>query len=335
MDDELKGEGNSYAFTYRMHDPRVGRFYARDPLANKYPWNSPYVFSENKLIQFVELEGLEVFLSKAQRVDYGYGSDKTIGNPQTDGGRQAGIFLYNSGVSLYNGFVDIFNYAGDVDLANQKANGGNYFTLMNRGSSEMIQNDIAATVNGIQNYVANTTFEEFMSQVGNSLQDVETYENLFGGIIGAKGLDKLSKISRLPVAYRLSTFIDSKVIRFSQKTMNGPEFDKIVQSMKTKGWDGDAIDIVKMQDEMYTSLDNKRLAAAQEAGLEAKVNVHNYDDILPEDRAVAFERQYGKRPGTYGEAIEMRIKGQGAKFRNENPNGATSQPRANYPKEKK
>src|SRR5690606_20837788 len=112
MDDEIKGEGNSYAFTYRFHDPRVGRFLRIDPLAKRYPWNSPYAFSENKVIQFIELEGLEVFLSKAQRIDYGYGSSSTAGNPQADGARQGGIFLYNSGVALYNGFVDIFNYAG-------------------------------------------------------------------------------------------------------------------------------------------------------------------------------------------------------------------------------
>lgn len=32
-DDELKGEGNSLNYTFRMHDPRVGRFFAVDPLA--------------------------------------------------------------------------------------------------------------------------------------------------------------------------------------------------------------------------------------------------------------------------------------------------------------
>ncbi len=37
-----------------------GRFFSVDPLAKKYPWNSSYAFSENKLIQFVELEGLEI-----------------------------------------------------------------------------------------------------------------------------------------------------------------------------------------------------------------------------------------------------------------------------------
>ncbi len=58
-DDELKGEGNSMNFTYRMHDPRIGRFFAVDPLTKEYPWNSPYAFSENRVIDSRELEGLE------------------------------------------------------------------------------------------------------------------------------------------------------------------------------------------------------------------------------------------------------------------------------------
>ena len=59
MDNEVKGDGNSVNYKYRMHDPRVGRFFAVDPLAYKYPWNSSYAFSENRLIDGVELEGLE------------------------------------------------------------------------------------------------------------------------------------------------------------------------------------------------------------------------------------------------------------------------------------
>jgi RHS repeat-associated protein len=58
-DDEIKGEGNSLNYTFRMHDPRVGRFFAVDPLEKKYPHNSPYAFSENRVIDGVELEGLE------------------------------------------------------------------------------------------------------------------------------------------------------------------------------------------------------------------------------------------------------------------------------------
>ncbi|WP_264559123.1 RHS repeat domain-containing protein [Flavobacterium sp. N2270] len=58
-DDELKGEGNSLNYTFRMHDPRVGRFFAVDPLEFKYPYLTPYQFSSNTPIMDVELEGLE------------------------------------------------------------------------------------------------------------------------------------------------------------------------------------------------------------------------------------------------------------------------------------
>jgi len=58
-DDEVKGEGNSVNFEYRMHDPRLGRFLSIDPLTTKYPFYSPYSFSGNRVIDSKELEGLE------------------------------------------------------------------------------------------------------------------------------------------------------------------------------------------------------------------------------------------------------------------------------------
>ena len=59
MDNEIKGEGNSLNYTFRMHDPRVGRFFAVDPLIKEYPHYTPYSFSGNKVIAFAEFEGLE------------------------------------------------------------------------------------------------------------------------------------------------------------------------------------------------------------------------------------------------------------------------------------
>ncbi|WP_025667026.1 RHS repeat-associated core domain-containing protein [Aquimarina megaterium] len=58
-DDEIKGEGNSVNYKYRMHDPRLGRFFAVDPLTAKYPYLSPYHFSHNSPIYTREIEGLE------------------------------------------------------------------------------------------------------------------------------------------------------------------------------------------------------------------------------------------------------------------------------------
>jgi RHS repeat-associated protein len=60
-DDEVSGEGNSYAFKYRFHDPRLGRFLSIDPLFKEYAHNSPYAFSENRVNDAIELEGAEAF----------------------------------------------------------------------------------------------------------------------------------------------------------------------------------------------------------------------------------------------------------------------------------
>jgi hypothetical protein len=74
-DDEVKGAGNSVNYKYRMHslyrlygNPRLGRFFAVDPLSKSYPWNSPYAFSENRVIDGVELEGAEYLNHSEARV---------------------------------------------------------------------------------------------------------------------------------------------------------------------------------------------------------------------------------------------------------------------------
>ena len=46
-------------FKWRNHDPQIGRFIEIDPLAEDYVYNSTYAFSENKVTNHVELEGLE------------------------------------------------------------------------------------------------------------------------------------------------------------------------------------------------------------------------------------------------------------------------------------
>jgi hypothetical protein len=48
-----------YEFKYRFDDPQIGRFWSIDPLADVFQHNSPYAFSEDKVIGHTELEGLE------------------------------------------------------------------------------------------------------------------------------------------------------------------------------------------------------------------------------------------------------------------------------------
>ena len=57
MDDEIKGEGNSLNFSFRMHDPRLGRFFAVDPLADQFPEYSPYMAFNDNPIMYVDPDG--------------------------------------------------------------------------------------------------------------------------------------------------------------------------------------------------------------------------------------------------------------------------------------
>jgi RHS repeat-associated protein len=117
MDNELKGEGNSLNYTFRMHDPRIGRFFARDPLSRDYPWNSPYAFSENDPINFVDLEGQEKSPTAAQMSQVILKA-ASLGKAT---GRDLLIFTIGCGESIMNansiGLFDAYNgYTGNQTI---------------------------------------------------------------------------------------------------------------------------------------------------------------------------------------------------------------------------
>ncbi len=99
-DNELKGTGNSVNFKYRVHDPRIGRFLSLDPLTKDYPWNSPYAFSENRIIDGIDLEGLEYY----PMVDHNFWSSMT-GKQQTQLATVSAV-----GLSLFTGSYALANF---------------------------------------------------------------------------------------------------------------------------------------------------------------------------------------------------------------------------------
>ncbi len=89
-DDEIKGEGNSINFKFRMYDPRIGHFDSVDPLFRDYPWNSSYAFSENRVIDGIDLEGLEfttydITFKDGHIQDFKVTTDFDLKNPKTKG----------------------------------------------------------------------------------------------------------------------------------------------------------------------------------------------------------------------------------------------------------
>ena len=72
-DNEVFGENSLFAFEYRMHDARLGRFWSVDPLAAKYPWNSTYVFAENRVVEGLDMEGSEYLDANKSRFEFKQG----------------------------------------------------------------------------------------------------------------------------------------------------------------------------------------------------------------------------------------------------------------------
>ena len=56
-DPEVKGAGNHYTTHFRQYDPRLGRWMSIDPLADRFPWQSPYAAFNNNPIYFEDARG--------------------------------------------------------------------------------------------------------------------------------------------------------------------------------------------------------------------------------------------------------------------------------------
>jgi RHS repeat-associated protein len=59
LDNEPKGNGNSYTTEFRQYDPRLGRWLSLDPLMAQFPWMSPYVAFDDNPVLFTDPFGLE------------------------------------------------------------------------------------------------------------------------------------------------------------------------------------------------------------------------------------------------------------------------------------
>jgi hypothetical protein len=115
------------------------------------------------------------------------------------------------------------------------------------------------------------------------------------------------------------TVLDDDVIRFSQRNVRKNLYTRVA-SMRKRGWQEDPIDVVRMPDGVFTSVDNTRLLAARLTGTRVHANIHNFSDPIG-DQAERLSNKYGV-PKTWGDAVNLRIKNQGAAFRNRYPMGA-------------
>ena len=119
------------ALEYRIHDARIGRFLSRDPLFASFPWNSPYAFSENRVIDRIELEGAEAMDIKFRQYMRSQGGIQAQAEEDIlkRGGEAMGATM-NFVVSAFAApmwLVSNMHYAGNAEQqAQMAANAGDY-----------------------------------------------------------------------------------------------------------------------------------------------------------------------------------------------------------------
>ncbi len=284
-DDEIKGEGNSINYKYRIHDPRLGRFLSVDPLAADYAYNSPYAFSENRVVDMVELEGLEA-TSVERNLER---------NNEKVGRTDAEYIEYRR----KEGLGALFLLGGIIDLAVTKG-----------AISKMIFK--AAVTYEVANIFGEIHIAQNAERMGNQAAADMHYENAYGSAANltmAWGATKLlapitegllvaaSRVSkRLELAekWKIRTeYIDFEKPVYTSTLKKGEE---LIQ-YRTKGAEG------------YGSYYAKPGTTPEQIGLSSSDVVEQYRVIVNQDSKVLFSTH--KKNATYYKDDSIKIKGGG------------------------
>jgi RHS repeat-associated protein len=185
---------DEYQYKYRMHDPAMGRFLSVDPLSEKYMYNSTYAFSENRVIDGVELEGKEFIPSFPFMYTYGSYVDKYSND--FDGGYTWGA-------------VDMFSTSFR-----------NYFTSFSdawkttlQGTEEMFGNRMVRQDEDYQNYVPND-----IKGLVEPIQDLNAGAKMTAGPVAT--MDKANDLVLMAMTANTSRFISSLRIGLGGEFMN-------------------------------------------------------------------------------------------------------------------
>lgn len=169
-DNEVKGEGNQQDYGFRIYDPRLGRFLSIDPISKQYPELTPFQFASNRVIDGVDLEGLE--FGKDYNV-YTLDFRPVLDAPDFKTG--ANNFAHNFMGILWNNTI-----GGMLETSK----GMNNFTdgLINGEYNKVTGKDLVDNAMMWQEeatrYHMNTPLEQQFSDAGTMLTDWKTYESV-------------------------------------------------------------------------------------------------------------------------------------------------------------
>lgn len=153
-DNEVSGAGNSQDHLFRSYDTRLGRYKSLDPLAVDFPWNSPYAYAENRVIDGFDLEGREWenFMSNFSSVENLKPKLPNINNGEIQ--KQIyKVVVSNSGMT-FKGLKDLFISSPEKILSNDKAT----FKPIPKESNDQFKLEVGANIRINIDWFMNNSF---------------------------------------------------------------------------------------------------------------------------------------------------------------------------------
>ena len=312
---ELDNESSvQYDYGFRIYNPRLGKFLSTDPLFKSYPELTPYQFASNCPIEAIDLDGLEARSFKFIK-DFTMSALRGVGNAVSYVANNPKHAGYSNGVQPNTGKPPTQAEIKRYDFSITQQFDPHY----------QIENFSNNLVYGTYNFVGGIID-------GDGARTAQAIPPLLGAVGTVVGLSRFTNVSTKVLTKAGKTVnktFSTASIRTTQTTVNGVE--KYVEQFKKAGkYDAEPVDIVKMEDGIYSSVDHARLMAAEQLGLKAEANAHNFNDPIPYKRAreIAGDKvDDANLPKTWGDAIKVRVDGQGKKYATENPNGSFNRPK--------
>lgn len=268
---------NWLVFRYRNYNPEIGRFFGSDPITEKFYYQSNYQFASNNPIWKVELEGLE-------------------GEHTTPGGTDLQDDSFVNGFKREaKAFGANLNKAATRFYANPPAALGEF--------AETTVNNLAQLAADIPNISGILGFEN------------RTARSIEGGIQTARNFPSMSNERKGAITFGAAAFlveafvskklpvksfadlpnsgtINPKAVRFSQDdiragftdTSKGTIFD-LTEGLKNgtiNASEVKAIRLVEKDGKVFT-LDNRRLKAFQDAGVDVPFETVDFNSLTKKD----------------------------------------------------
>ncbi len=191
LDNETKGNGNSYTTEFRQYDPRLGRWLSLDPMMAQFPWMSPYVAFDNNPILYIDPYGLESVNPEGEEPYSGSECDDgrvVSGEIGSNNPPSSGVYEIKSG----DNFWDLENRwgmrHGSLQQLNEKAD------PKKLQAGQFIYTDAIVKNNHIQEV------NEFLVALGNSFEN-DMLEDINHAEIEAIYMKNMKSFERLRAHY--------------------------------------------------------------------------------------------------------------------------------------